>query len=84
MQVEDPRLDPYAFELPEGAIAGGLGKLQDRFADIDIGSYPYFREGLVGCTLVLRGADEHRLDEAAEEVRTLVRSVGGDPIDEKA
>lgn len=70
--------------LPEGAIAGGLGKVQDRFADIDIGSYPYFREGLVGCTLVLRGADETRLDDAAEEVRTLVRSVGGDPVDEKA
>jgi molybdenum cofactor synthesis domain-containing protein len=70
--------------LPEGAIASGLGKIQDRFADIDIGSYPYFREGLVGCTLVLRGADETCLDEAAEEVRSLVRSVGGDPIDEKA
>ncbi len=68
--------------LPEGAIAGGLGKVQERFADIDIGSYPYFREGLVGCTLVLRGADETQLDAAAEEVRTLVRSVGGDPVDE--
>ena len=26
MQVEDPRLDPYAFELPEGAIARAMDK----------------------------------------------------------
>ena len=68
--------------MPEGAIARGLGDVQARYGDIDIGSYPYFREGTVGCTLVLRGADESLLGEAAEAVRALVREMGGDPIDE--
>jgi molybdenum cofactor synthesis domain-containing protein len=68
--------------MPEGALAKGLGEVQARFADVDIGSYPYFREGAVGCTLVLRGADASRLSAAAEEVRHLVRQMGGDPHDE--
>ncbi|MDA0367669.1 MAG: molybdopterin-binding protein [Proteobacteria bacterium] len=68
--------------LPEGVIAKGLGEVQARFAAVDIGSYPYFRDGRSGCTLVLRGADETLLDQAAEEVRALVRSAGGDPSDE--
>ncbi|NQV81582.1 MAG: competence/damage-inducible protein A [Alphaproteobacteria bacterium] len=68
--------------LPEGVIAKGLGEVQARYATVDIGSYPYFRDGRAGCTLVLRGADETLLDQAAEEVRALVRDAGGDPSDE--
>jgi len=69
-------------KLPEGVIANGLGIVQTRYAEIDIGSYPYFRDGRAGCTLVLRGADEAQLDQAADEVRALVRAAGGDPSNE--
>ena len=67
--------------MPEGEIAKGLGEIQSRFADVDIGSYPYFREGAVGCTLVLRSADEAVLEAVASEVRALIRALGGDPTD---
>lgn len=67
--------------LAEGTIAKDLGALQERFADIEIGSYPFFRLGRFGTSLVLRGTNQARLDRAAEEVRQLVRALGAEPLD---
>jgi hypothetical protein len=53
--------------------------LQDRYSDVEIGSYPYFRRSDFGVTLVLRGTQRERLDAATEELKTLIRSLGGDP-----
>ena len=68
--------------LPEGRIAIGLGKLQDAYADVEIGSYPYFRSGIASCNLVLRSTDGGRLARAVDELRVLVREAGGNPVDE--
>jgi molybdenum cofactor synthesis domain-containing protein len=68
--------------LAEGIIAKGLGEIQGRFADLDIGSYPFYRRGEFGTTLVLRGRDSDRLAAGTAEVVTLVRSLGGDPAEE--
>jgi molybdenum cofactor synthesis domain-containing protein len=68
--------------LAEGIIAKGLGEIQGRFADLDIGSYPFYRRGEFGTSLVLRGRDSDRLAAGTAEVVTLVRSLGGDPAEE--
>jgi molybdenum cofactor synthesis domain-containing protein len=68
--------------LAEGIIAKGLGEIQRRFADLDIGSYPFYRRGEFGTSLVLRGRDSDRLAAGTAEVVTLVRSLGGDPVEE--
>jgi molybdenum cofactor synthesis domain-containing protein len=65
--------------LSEGALAKQLGALQERYADLEIGSYPYFRRSDFGVTLVLRGTDRGRLGEAVEALKALIRSLGGDP-----
>ncbi|HEY1798395.1 MAG TPA: molybdopterin-binding protein [Stellaceae bacterium] len=67
--------------LGEGPIANGLSAIQDRYADCEIGSYPYFRRADFGVTLVVRGTDRTRIEAAAEEIKTLIRSLGGDPTD---
>jgi molybdenum cofactor synthesis domain-containing protein len=71
-----------ACHLAEGIIAKGLGEIQGRFADLDIGSYPFYRRGEFGTSLVLRGRDSDRLAAGTAEVMTLVRSLGGDPVEE--
>ncbi len=67
--------------LAEGAIAKDLGALQARFPELDIGSYPFFRGGKFGTSLVLRGTDAEMLARAAVELRTLIRELGAEPLD---
>lgn len=66
--------------LPEGTIAEGLGALQGRWPQIEIGSYPWFRNRQFGVSLVLRGTDVEAVGAAAAELCDLVRSLGGEPI----
>lgn len=66
-------------QLAEGALAKDLGALQRRYHDLEIGSYPYFRRSDFGVTLVLRGTERERLAAATDELKTLIRELGGDP-----
>jgi molybdenum cofactor synthesis domain-containing protein len=67
--------------LAEGTIAKGLGELQQRHADLDIGSYPFFRGGRFGASFVLRGTDPLLIEAAAVELRALIRGLGAEPLD---
>jgi molybdenum cofactor synthesis domain-containing protein len=67
--------------IPEGLLAKGLGEIQARYQDLDIGSYPYTRRGSFGVALVLRGREPERLDRGKDEVAALIRSLGGEPIE---
>ncbi|EWY39832.1 molybdenum cofactor biosynthesis protein [Skermanella stibiiresistens SB22] len=66
-------------DLAEGTLAEGLGATQGRYPEIEIGSYPYLRNKKYGVSLVLRGTEEARLDEATQAVARLVRDLGGEP-----
>ena len=68
--------------VPEGILAKGLGEIQSRYPDLDVGSYPYTRRGTFGVALVLRGRAAARLDQAKAEVAALIRTLGGDPVEE--
>jgi molybdenum cofactor synthesis domain-containing protein len=64
--------------LPEGIIAEPLGALQKRFDDLDIGSYPGFRNGKVSVSLVLRGTDDARLAAASAELIDTLKKMNGE------
>ncbi len=64
--------------LPEGIIAEPLGALQQRYDDLDIGSYPAFRNGKPSVSLVLRGTDDARLATAAAELIVTIRKMNGE------
>jgi len=64
--------------LPEGIIAEPLGALQKRYEDLDIGSYPGFRNGRVSVSLVLRGTDDARLATASAELIDTIRKMNGE------
>jgi len=65
--------------LGEGTIAQDLAALQERYPDVEIGSYPYFRRSDFGVTLVVRSTDRERIAAAIEELKALIRTCGGDP-----
>ena len=68
--------------LAEGALAEGLGAIQRRYPDVDIGSYPWYRRGSYGVSLALRSPEPGRLASAGDEVASLVRALGGTPVEE--
>ena len=65
--------------LGEGTIAADLAALQERYPDLEIGSYPYFRRSDFGTTLVIRGTDPERLSAATAELTALISALGGVP-----
>lgn len=65
-----------AVELGESFVADGLARLQERFPDVEIGSYPFNRAGAFGTRLVLRSTEEDRLAAAAAELDSLIASLG--------
>jgi molybdopterin-biosynthesis enzyme MoeA-like protein len=67
--------------IPEGLLAKGLGEIQARYADLDIGSYPFTRRGGFGVALVLRGREAGRLEVGKDEVASLIRALGGEPVE---
>lgn len=70
-----------ATNLLEGTIALGLTEIQNRYMDVDIGSYPSY-EAASGyrTTLVLRSPDAARNDAARNEIAILIGVCGGDVI----
>ena len=68
--------------IPEGRTGGPLSKLQDRFPDVEIGSYPFKRDGKFGAAIVMRHTDVSEIEIVAEEVRQLIKGLGGKPIDD--
>ena len=42
--------------------------VQNSFPGIDVGSYPYFKPGASGTSIVLRGSDIEKLDAALAAV----------------
>lgn len=67
--------------IGEGTVAGALGAIQNRFPDVEIGSYPYYQAGGFGTTLVARGTDEDVLEDVAEAIRQMIREFGGEPFE---
>lgn len=65
--------------LAEGEIADALGALQKKYSEVDVGSYPHFRGGQLGLSIVLRGRDEDMLEHATDDVIALVREMGDSP-----
>ena len=67
--------------LGESEIADGLEEIQGRYPDMDLGSYPFYRDNVYGTTLVMRGADEARLERMLAEVKGVIEARGAIPRD---
>ena len=55
----------------EGDIAGPLGELAREFDDLQMGSYPYQKDGVHGANVVIRGSDGARVSAAMARLSQL-------------
>ena len=64
--------------LGESQVSEQLGELQSRYPDVDLGSYPFYRESGYGTNLVMRGTDEDELERLCEELKLMIAGFGAD------
>ncbi len=67
--------------LGESDIASALRRIQDDFPEVDLGSYPFFRNDRYGTSLVMRGVEEDVLDRMLEAVKQAIVDAGETPRD---
>ncbi len=65
--------------LQESVIAKDLGKLNDEFDDVEVGSYPHYRGGVLGVSLVLRSTNNENLNKATVKLVDIIKNLGDEP-----
>ena len=63
--------------IGEGLIAKDLEKIENDFVGVKIGSYPYFKPGNFGTSVVLRSENITLLTKASEAVLKAIIKLGG-------
>ncbi len=71
----------FAFTT-EGILAAGLGAVQEKYPQVEIGSYPFLRSSRFGVNLVVRAADRAALDAATDAVKALITDLGAEALEE--
>ncbi len=57
----------------ESEIAKSLSIIQENNRDVDIGSYPFFRAGKLGVSIVLRSTEQIKIDKSNMEIIKFVK-----------
>ena len=60
-------------KVRESSISVALEKIQEHYQDVDIGSYPYSKEGGFGTVLVMRSTNGSKLDDCKKEVEMMLK-----------
>ena len=64
--------------LREGDFAEALTRIQEQHPTVEIGSYPFNRDGRFGATLVARGTDRALLEKVVDAIVTAMTKLGGE------
>lgn len=57
----------------ESEIAKSLTEVQNNNKDVEIGSYPFFRQGKLGVSIVLRSTDKNKIDKCNSQILEFVK-----------
>jgi len=71
-------------DLPEGTLAAPLGRLQEKYSDVDIGSYPGKTADNFRVALVARSNNQQRLDAVSADLRKMVADLGGSELSDQS
>ncbi len=66
-------------DFGESMVAEKLEEIQNRYPAVEIGSYPHYRSGVLGLSVVLRSTENDPLHAATGEVISMIRGYGGEP-----
>ena len=79
----DPILNlTISLRTVESEIAKSITEIQFKNKDVEIGSYPFFRAGKLGVSIVLRSSNKKMLDSCNIEIMEFVKSRGIEILEE--
>ena len=71
----DPILNlTISLRTVESEIAKSITEIQNKNKDVEIGSYPFFKAGKLGVSIVLRSSNRNKLDQCNKEILNFVNS----------
>jgi len=62
-----------SLQTVESEIAKSLKEVQNKFKKVDIGSYPFFRLGKIGVSIVMRSTEKKKIDDCNKEIVSFVK-----------
>ena len=65
----------------ESEIAASLTNVQDNNKDVEIGSYPFFRQGKLGVSIVLRSKHQDKIDLCNSLILEFVKAKNIEVVD---
>ena len=57
----------------ESEIAKSLSDVQNQNKEVEIGSYPFFRAGKLGVSIVLRSTDQKKIDQCNDQILKFIK-----------
>ena len=57
----------------ESEIAEALENIQNKFKTIEIGSYPFFRQGKIGVSIVMRSTEMKQIEDCSKQIRNFIQ-----------
>ena len=48
-------------------------QVQEKNKDVDIGSYPFFRKGKIGISIVLTSKDQSKIDKCSSQILEFIK-----------
>ena len=58
----------------ESEIAKSLTNVQNNNKEVEIGSYPFFRQGKLGVSIVLRSVDQAKIDNCNSQILEFIKT----------
>ena len=57
----------------ESEIAKSLEEVQNKFESVEIGSYPFFRLGKIGVSIVIRSTEKNQIDDCYKQIVSFLK-----------
>ena len=61
-------------ETVESEIANSLEDVQNQFKNVEIGSYPFFRLGKIGVSIVIRSTEKNQIDDCYKQIVSFLKN----------
>ena len=65
--------ETISVDTVESEIAKPLEDVQNIFSNVEIGSYPFFKSGKVGVSIVMRSTEKKQIEDCAKQIQNFIR-----------